>query len=66
MPEITVTPAGRRPWREVAKEQGWSWRYLGEKIGRSHATVRGYACGQRRVPKEVLDKMSELFEEPVR
>lgn len=55
----------RRPWREVAKEQRYSLRQLGTHVGRSHQTVRQYSAGYRRVPQDVLDKLSELFGVPV-
>jgi hypothetical protein len=60
---ITETP---RPWQDVAKEQAYSLRYLGEKVGRQHTTMLAYSIGKRRTPREILDRMSELFGEPVR
>jgi len=65
MQHETATPTGLRPWQDVAREQGYSLRYLGEKIGRHHTTMLAYSIGKRRVPRELLDKMSDLFGERV-
>ena len=56
----------RRTWQEVAKEQAYSLRYLGEKVGRTHATMLAYSMGKRRTPREILDRMTALFGEDVR
>lgn len=66
MEQIPPIDAGKRTWQEVAREQAYSLRYLGEKLGRYHSTMLAYSMGRRRVPRELLDKMSELFGEPVR
>jgi hypothetical protein len=61
-PQISTGP---RDWRVVAREQRYNLRLLGEIVGRQHATMLGYSIGKRRVPQEVLDKLSELFGERV-
>ena len=66
MTENTPPSTALRTWQEVAKEQGYSLRYLGEKIGRHHTTMLAYSSEQRRLPREILDRMIQLFGEVVR
>lgn len=65
MSQDTPIATGPRDWRVVAREQRYNLRLLGELVGRQHATMLGYSIGKRRVPQEVLDKLSELFGERV-
>lgn len=61
----TPTPTEPRTWQEVAKDRGISLRILGELIGRPHSTMLAYSSDRRRIPEELLWKLSRVLGEDV-
>lgn len=61
----TPIPTAPRTWQAVAKERGLTLRILGDLVGRPHSTMLAYSCGKRRMPQEMLDRLTRLFGERV-
>lgn len=66
MQDFAPSDTEPRTWQEVAKERGINLRILGELIGRPHQTMLAYSSGQRRVPEDILWKLSRVLGETVK
>lgn len=63
---MTDNTAIRPAWQDVARARGISLRKLGVLLDKSHTTMLAYSCGKRRVPEDVMERMTRLFGEDVR
>ena len=61
----TPLPTTARSWKTVAREQRYTLRHLVPVTGRTYRSLIAYSCGERRIPQEVLSRLSEFFGEPV-